>query len=85
MQTVLALWLTINYKYFCSGITRHMKDSNLTADFFKHVGDKRNIYEEKVKFGCGCASSNDRSFDPGTSFHVDVINDDVPLKKPRLC
>ncbi|XP_060607245.1 uncharacterized protein LOC132759485 [Ruditapes philippinarum] len=31
---VLALWLTINYPYFCTGITNLMKERGFTADFF---------------------------------------------------
>ena len=53
-RTILALWLTINYKYFCTGITETMKTRGFTAEFFKNVAeDKKRVYLEGLKFG-GC-------------------------------
>jgi hypothetical protein len=51
---VLALWLTINYPYFCTGITNLMKERGFTADFFSHLGDDtriRPIYETGLQLG----------------------------------
>ncbi|XP_033725964.1 uncharacterized protein LOC117315720 [Pecten maximus] len=63
-STILAVWLVLNYKYFCSGITKGMRDRNFTADFFKHVGDCIQIYRNDVDFACGSASRAVEDFAP---------------------
>ena len=53
--TILALWFTLNYKTFCTGITRGMKERNFTADFLSKVSTEvKTIYQEDLQFGeCG--------------------------------
>ena len=49
--TVLALWFTLNYKTFCTGITRGMKERNFTADFLSRVNDEiKTIYKKYLHF-----------------------------------
>jgi hypothetical protein len=43
---VMFLWLVLNYRLFCSGVTEKMKGCK--ADFIKCLGDKENIYLEDV-------------------------------------
>ena len=59
--TVLALWLTLNYKAFCTGITRGMKESNFTADFLSRVDDGiKIIYKKYLQFE-DCATGSVKS------------------------
>lgn len=46
IYTVVFLWLTLNYKYFCSGLTDEMK--NYKADFFGVVGNNLDMYRNSV-------------------------------------
>ena len=49
--TVLALWLILNYKTFCTGITKAMKIRNFTADFLSGVSSEvKTIYKEHLQF-----------------------------------
>ena len=48
-QAILVSWLTVNYKFFCSGIVE--TDDKHTSDFFFHAKEKMHIYEEKLKLG----------------------------------
>ena len=49
--TILALWFTLNYKTFCTGITRGMKEHNFTADFLSSVSNEvKTIYQEDLHF-----------------------------------
>ena len=53
--TILALWLTLNYKTFCTGITKSMKERNFTTDILSSVSnDIKTIYKEQLRFG-NCA------------------------------
>lgn len=56
--TVLALWLVLNYKTFCTGITEAMKDRNFTADFLSGVKNEiKTIYWKELQFRrCGTGS-----------------------------
>ena len=64
-STVLAMWLTLNYKYLCSGITVAIKDSGYTADFEKFGKDKMELYENHLNFCCGLPSSSKEYYDTG--------------------
>jgi hypothetical protein len=46
IKAVLFLWLTLNYRLFCSGITDDMKP--FTADFVKRLGNCVKIYVDEV-------------------------------------
>ena len=46
LPAVLFLWLTLNYRLFCTGITLDMKAYK--ADFLKKLGDCLNIYVDEV-------------------------------------
>ena len=53
MSTVIALWLTLNYKLF-SSLSRPVSDFVQTlppADFFKVAKDKLKVYKTDLKFG----------------------------------
>ena len=52
-STVLAMWMTLNYKYLCSGITHAIKESGYTADFEKFGKDKMESYKNHLSFCCG--------------------------------
>ena len=56
--TVLALWFTLNYKTFCTGVTTGMKERNFTADFLSRIDDDiKTIYEKCLQVGnCGTGS-----------------------------
>ena len=47
VEIVVLLWLTLNYRYFCSGITEEMK--NCKADFHKRLDDMISVYSEKFQ------------------------------------
>lgn len=44
--TIVALWLVLNFKYFCSGITKGMKESDFKSGFIQIVQEKLKYYEE---------------------------------------
>ena len=44
---VVLLWLTLNYRYFCTGIAEEMKDCK--ADFHERLGDMITVYSDKVQ------------------------------------
>lgn len=49
--TVLALWFILNYKTFCTGITKAMKERNFTADFLSQVNSEiKTIYKAHLQF-----------------------------------
>lgn len=50
MAAILVSWLIVNYKYFCSGLTKDMKVT-YKAEFFSQMRDKVDIYEKKMSFG----------------------------------
>ena len=60
MSTIIALWLTLNYKLF-SSLSRPISDFVQTlppADFFKVAKDKLKFYKKDLKFGdIGCPPS----------------------------
>lgn len=45
-NTIVALWLVLNFKYFCSGITKSMKESGFTSGFVQIVQEKLKCYKE---------------------------------------
>ncbi|XP_045158004.1 uncharacterized protein LOC123524120 [Mercenaria mercenaria] len=47
VSPVVALWLTLNYKLFCTGVTKRM--TKYKADFFKRVDDLLNEYSDHVE------------------------------------
>ena len=64
--TVLALWFTLNYKTFCTGITRGMKERSFTADFLSRVDDDiKTIYQKHLQFrDCRIGSARSTYFIP---------------------
>lgn len=50
MAAILVSWLIVNYKYFCSGLTKDMKVT-YKAEFFSQMRDKVDIYEKRMSFG----------------------------------
>ncbi|XP_045165763.2 uncharacterized protein LOC123529478 isoform X1 [Mercenaria mercenaria] len=50
-RSIFALWLAINYDFFCSGVSQDHKDFGYTADFKSHVKDSIKIYKESMNFG----------------------------------
>ncbi|XP_053402706.1 uncharacterized protein LOC128558006 [Mercenaria mercenaria] len=50
--TILALWFAINYKLFCTGITKEIKQQNSRANFLSSLNkEARNVYEKRLEFG----------------------------------
>ena len=50
--SVVALWMTLNYRLLCSGVPTNSKKirlRNVKAEFFERVGDHLNLYEEEVE------------------------------------
>ena len=47
VEIVVLLWLTVNYRYFCTGITKEMQ--KFKADFHRRVDDMINVYFDEVK------------------------------------
>lgn len=45
---ILVCWLTVNYKYFCSGLVEKYK--MFKSNFFNIAREKINVYEEKLQF-----------------------------------
>lgn len=45
-STIVALWLVLNFKYFCSGITKGMKESGFKSGFVQIVQEKLKYYDE---------------------------------------
>ena len=64
-STVLAMWLTLNYKYLCSGITHAIKGSGYTADFEKFGKGKMELYKNHLTFCCGPSSDPKEYYDTG--------------------
>lgn len=58
---VICLWLDVNFSVTCSGVTESMK--SFRADSPKHAGDKLDIYEKKLEFGCGLGRNIPEYFD----------------------
>lgn len=55
-STIISLWLALNFKYFCSGITKGMKDSGFVSGFFELVQNTLDLYKD-VTAPCETASS----------------------------
>ena len=47
VEIVVLLWLTLNYRYFCTGINEEMKKCK--ADFHKRLDDMITVYSDQVK------------------------------------
>ena len=64
LSTVLAVWLAINYKYFCSGTTDEMKAQSYTADFKECIAPAvYKVYQNEIKHHCGSRTeSNIKGF-----------------------
>lgn len=45
-STIVALWLVLNFKYFCCGITKGMKESGFKSGFVQIVQEKLKYYNE---------------------------------------
>ena len=59
-STFLALWLVLNFKYFCLGITKGMVESGLKSGFLDLVGGEVNYYGQ-VTTPCVCPSMEQES------------------------
>lgn len=57
--TIVALWLVLNFKYFCSGITKGMKESG----FVQIVQEKLKYYDEVTS---PCEPRDSREEEPWT-------------------
>lgn len=83
LPTVLALWFTLNYKTFCTGITIGMKERNFTADFLSGVDDDIiTIYEKFLQYGdCenGSVTSSYYTPKPNAGWELDKTG---PYKAP---
>lgn len=49
LKAILVCWLTVNYKYFCSGLCEEYKHHK--SNFFVHAKEKFQIYEDKLSLG----------------------------------
>nr|XP_011445246.2 uncharacterized protein LOC105340752 [Crassostrea gigas] len=47
-SSILACWLVVNYKIFCSGLVEEFKICK--SNFFLHAREKINIYKDELKF-----------------------------------
>nr|XP_022307430.1 uncharacterized protein LOC111113434 isoform X2 [Crassostrea virginica]XP_022307431.1 uncharacterized protein LOC111113434 isoform X2 [Crassostrea virginica] len=61
--TIVALWLVLNFKYFCSGITKGIKELGFTSGFVQIVQEKLKYYNEVT---APCESRDDIKEDPWT-------------------
>ena len=52
IETIITLWLVLNYKYCCSGVPEEIMDSQFKADFFKHIGPDLQNYNSDVRAPC---------------------------------
>ena len=52
LDTIITLWLVLNYKYCCSGVPEEIMDVNFKADFFKHIGADLENYIFDVRAPC---------------------------------
>ena len=60
IETVLAIWLTMNYELFCTGVTQKMLEADFKADFNSLVPPEiLNIYKNELTFG-GCDKRSDK-------------------------
>ena len=67
---VLALWLILNYKIFCTGITEAMRESNFTADVLSKVtNDIKILYKDHLQFGnCAIGTKKRQPYIPKRGF-----------------
>ena len=67
---VLALWLILNYKTFCTGITEAMWERNYTADVLSGVTNNiKIIYKDHLQFGnCGIGTKKPKPYSPKRGF-----------------
>ena len=79
ISTVLAVWLTLNYKYLCSGITVAIKESGYTADFENFGKDKMELYKKHLNFSCGLSSSRKKHYRTGDIESVWSVKRSEPL------
>lgn len=49
LQAILVCWLTVNYKYLCSGLCEEYKQHK--SNFFVHAKGKIQIYQDKLSLG----------------------------------
>lgn len=63
LQAILVCWLTVNYKYFCSGLPEEYKKQK--SNFFVHAKEKIHIYEDKLTLGnVGNSQPNEKKLLP---------------------
>lgn len=49
-RTIIALWLALNYDWFCSGVNMDHIEFGYCADFKSHVKDTLEIYKKSMNF-----------------------------------
>lgn len=59
---ILVCWLTVNYRYFCSGLTERYK--MFKSNFFNIAREKINVYEHKLQFRNVRSSNFPKLIDP---------------------
>lgn len=59
---ILVCWLTVNYRYFCSGLTERYK--MFKSNFFNIAREKINVYEHKMQFRNARSSNFPKLIDP---------------------
>jgi hypothetical protein len=52
VETIITLWLVLNFKYCCSGVPDEIMELSFTADFFKHTGPYLEKYIANVNAPC---------------------------------
>ncbi|XP_060557877.1 uncharacterized protein LOC132718247 [Ruditapes philippinarum] len=52
VETIITLWLVLNFKYCCSGVPDEILELGFTADFFKHTGPHLEKYIANVNAPC---------------------------------
>ena len=84
--TILALWLTLNYKTFCTGITKGMKESNFTADFLSSFSNEvKTIYQEHLHFReCGVKATTSSKVRALRRYRLSGLDKSEPYKSSAL-
>jgi hypothetical protein len=58
IETVITLWLVLNFRYCCIGVPEEIMDIGYKADFFKHVGSVLEKYSDDVTSPCNYVCEN---------------------------
>lgn len=52
IPSVVVLWLVLNFKFFCSGLSEEIKNTGFKADFFKILGANVEKYKHDISAPC---------------------------------